>query len=557
MANAPCTYCGSTAGPEHPCPGKLIGKVLDGRYQIEAVVGQGGMGMVFRATQVAMKRPVAIKTLHPSLAAAPQFFERFRREAEVASRLNHPNIITVFDFGRAEDGTCYFVMELVQGESLKQLVKREGPLPLRRAVSIIEQAARGLHHAHQENVVHRDIKPHNFLISQVDGNDYVKLLDFGLVKALEIEEEEQLTSTGQVLGTPQYMPPEQAGGEEVDARSDLYSLSGVLYFCLTGASPFGANTVRKALTAALTQPIPSVNGKRQGAPVPRALDELFRQGLAADKDKRHQSAEEFIRAVRDAVSGCSDAELDAVPARPEGAAAGDGKPGRTPASHPSKASSKSKPPSSSKPSSASAPRAGSRPSNIVVDPAAAGSSPRARVTSPEVPSLKSATPPPAEPRSRGGKLAIVAGAAVLFAAGAAVVVGLRKPEPAAVERADARPAAPAEVKPAAHVEAKPAEVSPGEQNVTVKVHSVPVGAQVFVGEERRGSTPIELSLTRGRVHQITLKREGFVPASQPVDLVQYPGPVKNVDFSLEPVRAPAKPPPPKKPKKGEDIPVFE
>jgi serine/threonine-protein kinase len=233
----------------------MLGKVLDNRYQIESVLGHGGMGMVFLATQTAMKRQVALKTLHPSLAAAPQFFERFRREAETASRLNHPNIITIFDFGRAQDGTCYFVMELVNGQSLKQLVKSIGPLTLRRAVELIDQSARGLSHAHQMGVVHRDIKPHNILISTVDGNEFVKILDFGLVKALEVEEEEQLTSTGQVLGTPQYMPPEQAGGEVVDARSDLYSLGGVFYFTLTGGSPWGANTVRKALTAALTQPL--------------------------------------------------------------------------------------------------------------------------------------------------------------------------------------------------------------------------------------------------------------------------------------------------------------
>jgi serine/threonine-protein kinase len=553
MANAPCTLCGSTAGPEHPCPGKLIGKVLDNRYQLEGILGQGGMGTVFRATQIAMKRTVAVKTLNPSLAAAPQFFERFRREAEVASSLNHPNIITVFDFGRTDDGICYFVMELVQGESLKQLVKREGLLPLRRAVNIIEQAARGLHHAHQGNVVHRDIKPHNFLISQVDGRDYVKLLDFGLVKALEVEDEEQLTSTGQVLGTPQYMPPEQAGGETVDARSDLYSLTGVLYFCLTGASPFGANTVRKALTAALTQQVPSASAKRQGAPVPRALEELFRQGLAADKDKRHQSAEEFIRAVREAVSGCTDAELDAVPVPQEGG--GDQKPGGTPASAPSRGSaskSGSKPPSG---------KSASRPSNVVVDSGLNASS-RPRLTAPEVPSMKNATPPPAAPSRSGGKVAVAVGAALLFAAGAAVVVGLRKPEPTPppvqVVEPIVRPLSAAEARPGTVLDTRPAEAPPAEQNVKVKVHSVPDGAEVFVGEERRGHTPIELSLTRGRVHQLTVKREGYQPTSRPVDLVQYPGPIKNEDFKMEPVRAAPRPPPPaKKPKKGDDIPVFD
>ncbi|MFP2932550.1 serine/threonine protein kinase, partial [Pyxidicoccus sp. 3LG] len=313
---APCPHCGSTDGVDHLCSGQslqLLGQVLDGRYKIESVLGQGGMGMVFRATQTSVQRPVAVKTLNPSLAAAPQFFERFRREAEIASRLRHPNVITIFDFGRAPDGTCYFVMELLQGESLKEMVKREGPMSLRRAVSLIEQATQGLAHAHAEGCVHRDLKPHNIMVQQLSGKDFVKVLDFGLVKAMEAEEEEQLTSTGQVLGTPQYMPPEQAGGEAVDPRSDLYSMAGVLYFCLTGSSPYGANTVRKALTASLTQPVPAVNSKRQGAPVPTALDAFFKKALSPEKEDRYQNAQEFTDAMLDTIADLSPAELDAMP----------------------------------------------------------------------------------------------------------------------------------------------------------------------------------------------------------------------------------------------------
>ncbi|MFP2897659.1 serine/threonine protein kinase, partial [Corallococcus sp. 4LFB] len=313
---APCPHCGSTEGQDHLCAAQslqLLGQVLDGRYKIESVLGQGGMGMVFRATQTSVQRPVAVKTLNPSLAAAPQFFERFRREAEIASRLRHPNVITIFDFGRAADGTCYYVMELLKGESLKELVKREGPMTLRRAVNLLEQATLGLAHAHEEGCVHRDLKPHNIMVQALDGKDFVKVLDFGLVKALEQDEEEQLTSTGQVLGTPQYMPPEQAGGESVDQRSDLYSMAGVLYFCLTGSSPYGANTVRKALTASLTQPVPPVNSKRQGAPVPPELDAFFTKALAPEKEDRYQNAQEFIDALLDAVEGLSADELDAHP----------------------------------------------------------------------------------------------------------------------------------------------------------------------------------------------------------------------------------------------------
>ena len=291
----------------------MVGRVLDGRYRIDALLGFGGMGLVFRGVQTSVNRPIALKTLHPEMAMAPQFFERFKREAETASRLHHPNIITVFDFGRAEDGLVYFVMEYLAGQSLRDRVRTKGPLSLREAVTITSQAAEGVGHAHNQGVVHRDIKPHNIMLAEVDGGQYVKVLDFGLVKAMEQEDDEHLTSTGQVLGTPQYMPPEQAGGEAVDQRSDLYALTGVLFFCLTGRSPFGANSVRKALQAALTQEVPAVATLRQGAPVPEAIDELIRIGLKPEKEDRFQSVEEFLEAMQDALAGQPDEVLDAVP----------------------------------------------------------------------------------------------------------------------------------------------------------------------------------------------------------------------------------------------------
>ncbi|MBL9038726.1 MAG: serine/threonine protein kinase, partial [Archangium sp.] len=293
----------------------LVGQVLDGRYRLESVLGHGGMGLVFRAMQTSMDRPVAVKTLHPQLAMAPLFFERFKREAEVASRLHHPNIITIFDFGRTTDNHCYYVMELLEGESLRQRIKRDGPMSVRQATAIIEQVAIGVAHAHKQGVIHRDIKPHNVMITAVDGAEYVKVLDFGLVKAMEADDDEQLTSTGQVLGTPQYMPPEQAGGEDVDQRSDLYSLAGVLYYCLTGHSPYGANTVRKALQAALTKKPNPVAEHRHGAPIPEALERLLVKGLSSEKADRYQTAEAFIEALHTTLASTPDAELDAVPKR--------------------------------------------------------------------------------------------------------------------------------------------------------------------------------------------------------------------------------------------------
>lgn len=560
MAPTPCSYCGDTSGPDHICPGntaQLVGQLLDGRYEVEAVLGQGGMGMVFRAKQISMQREVAIKTLHASLAWAPTFFERFRREAEVASRLKHPNIITIYDFGRAPDGVCYYVMEMLEGVSLKALVKEEGPLSLRRAVNIIEQAARGLAHAHELGVVHRDLKPHNIMVSWLDGTDFVKVLDFGLVKALEEQEgEEKLTSTGQVLGTPQYMPPEQAGGELVDQRSDLYSLGGVLYYCLTGSSPYGARTVRKALSAALTQTPPTVGSKRSGAPVPRKVDEFLRKALAREKKDRHQTAEEFLDDLLDSVAGLSDAELDATPDRgdaPDGGSDSSSRGGSKSAA--GRAHGSAPPPGRSRlPSAASRAGSGSR-----ARPAGERTVSGARPTSPEIPSLKvaeasQATSAGAQKRTWLWALPVVFLAIIglVFVATRMLLAGPTTPTKAAVPAATAKPPAPAS--------APTPTVSP---DVTVQVRSNPTGALIFEDGHAVGQTPTALRLSRAEVHTLELRKAGYVSQKVPLDLGQLAGNSTSVELVLPEVSKPAPPshrpaqhPRPKK-HAHEDIPIFQ
>ncbi|HLL05883.1 MAG TPA: protein kinase [Myxococcaceae bacterium] len=538
----------------------LLGTVLDGRYKIESVLGQGGMGMVFRATQTSVHRPVAVKTLNPALAAAPTFFERFRREAEVASRLRHPNIITIYDFGRAQDNTCYFVMELLEGESLKEIVKREGPMSLRRAVGLMEQSARGLAHAHAEHAVHRDLKPHNIMVQQLDGKDFVKVLDFGLVKAMEQEEEEQLTSTGQVLGTPQYMPPEQAGGEVVDQRSDLYSLTGVLFYCLTGTSPYGANTVRKALTAALTQTVPPINTKRQGAPVPAALDAFMQKGLAREKEDRFQSAEEFIEAMLDAVADLSPEQLDA---RPSGGAPGNE---RGTGSKPSGVSGARKgSASSARPSkpSGNSPARGSA-SNVIVAKGGSGSAPSTRsrpsAALPRVP----AAPPPAEPPAgmSAGKKALLIGVPLLLIAAGGAVLALKPSDQAApppgqprvVEVAAEQPPRPP---PEAAKQDTPPAASP---TVMVKLNSTPEGAGIFNDEGVQiGTTPTSLALPRDRKHKLKLQLPGYQDAERPLDLSVVADSSLTLNVPLTPVRAPStsKPKPSKQGPEKPDISIFE
>jgi serine/threonine-protein kinase len=571
---APCPHCGSTDGVDHLCSGqslKLLGQVLDGRYKIESVLGQGGMGMVFRAMQTSVQRPVAVKTLNPSLAAAPQFFERFRREAEIASRLRHPNIITIFDFGRAPEGTCYFVMELLQGESLKEVVKRSGPMTLRRAVSLVEQACQGLAHAHAEGCVHRDLKPHNIMVQDLGGRDFVKVLDFGLVKAMETEEEEALTSTGQVLGTPQYMPPEQAGGEAVDPRSDLYSMAGVLYFCLTGSSPFGANTVRKALTAALTQPVPPVNSKRQGAPVPAALDAFFKKALSPEKEDRYQNAQEFIDAMLDTVADLTDAELDALPSGGIAATSADRGSGSRPGLGSGSRAGPGRPGSGSgaRPSRAGAPAVGrgSTPSNVVVargqsGGAGSGSAPSRSRPSVARPAPQPAPPPPPpEPQgmSGGKKAALVAVPLMLLGIGAAVVLGKGGGEPVTPQPvATATPRAVSAPKPV-DAEAPPPTVA-AVSMVKVTVRTTPPGAAILVeGNRQIGTTPAELDLPRDKAHEFTFELAGHQKVKRTLDFSHAAGDEKMVDVPLEPVRAatPGRQKPQKQGGSQPDISVFE
>ncbi|NVJ00426.1 serine/threonine protein kinase [Myxococcus sp. AM009] len=558
---APCPHCGSTDGVDHLCSGQslqLLGQVLDGRYKIESVLGQGGMGMVFRATQTSVQRPVAVKTLNPSLAAAPQFFERFRREAELASRLRHPNVITIFDFGRSPDGTCYYVMELLEGESLKETVKRQGPMSLRRALSLVEQASQGLAHAHAEGCVHRDLKPHNIMVQQLSGQDFVKVLDFGLVKAMEAEEEEQLTSTGQVLGTPQYMPPEQAGGESVDQRSDLYSMAGVLYFCLTGSSPFGANTVRKALTASLTQPVPAVNTKRQGAPVPAALDAFFKKALAPEKEDRYQNAQEFIDAMLDTVADLTSEELDAMPSGGVSSASERGSNSRSRSSRQGSQSGIR----SSRVGAAPTLGRGSTPSNVVVartqggGGGAASSPSRGRSQT----SRSAPPPPPPEPEgmSTGKKVALVAVPLVLLGIGAAVVLGNQGDGSA--------PATPVVVnvpRDASPTTTQVATGTPEEPSLlTVSLASTPSGASIYEGEEMVGTTPTKLQLRRDKVHSFSFRMPGHQDKELTLNLRRVAGNTQTANVVLEPVRAagpgrsPRPPPKPSSPS-GPDISVFE
>jgi serine/threonine protein kinase len=472
-------------------PRTLIGKELDGRYRLEDLLGQGGMGMVFAATQVAVGRKVALKTAHPAMAMAPTFFERFKREAEVAARLKHPNIVTIFDFGKTADGYCYIAMELLEGESLRQEVRKKGPLSLRRSVAVVEQIGLGLSHAHKNNVIHRDMKPHNVMVTTVDGAEYVKVLDFGLVKAIEDENDEHLTSTGQVLGTPQYMPPEQASGEAVDVRSDLYSLGAILHFCLTGSSPYGAGSVRKALTAALTQPVPTVASKRNGATVPQSVEEFLRKALAKEPDDRYQTAEEFLADLNASIDGVPSHVLDALPSH-----------GNAPHQTKDGSGSESKDKEKATPNrggSRSRSRPLPRPQDEYLVPH------DRRTTAPEVPVQRSSASRALKRMPLWLKTAVVVlpGAMVL---GALAAWMLRPPSPAAPLTVVMKPPAPVAAPAPPKVEPLPAAPAP---EVTITLRSTPAGAAVLEGGVLVGKTPLDRKWARDTIVDVTFQLSGY------------------------------------------------
>ena len=269
--------------------------VVDGRYQIIDRIGSGGMGDVWLAQDAELGREVALKLLHHRFAEDPEFVARFKREASAAAGLSHPNIVQVFDRGEWE-GTYYIAMEYLRGRDLKQIVEQHGPFDPEHAIDVVEQILQAARFAHRRGVVHRDIKPHNVILGD-DGR--VKVTDFGIALAGASD----MTETGSIMGTAQYLSPEQAQGHPVDARSDLYSIGVVLYELLTGMVPFEAESpVTVALKQVSERPVPP--GQHNPA-VPPALDAVVMRALEKDPGARFQSADEFLAALEQARLGVS------------------------------------------------------------------------------------------------------------------------------------------------------------------------------------------------------------------------------------------------------------
>jgi serine/threonine-protein kinase len=301
----------STQAVETASGARQIGDIIDSRYRITGMLGRGGMGTVYRAEHVAIRRPVALKLLHPELGDRPDFGRRFEREALATGRVDHPNCVTVSDFGRLPDGTLYLVMQLLAGRSLGEVLEEERRIEVRRALGIARHLLRGLAHAHRAGVVHRDLKPENVFLVEQDGDpDFAKLLDFGIAKlvgeAATEAEQEKLTQVGMAIGTPTYMSPEQAFGDAVDPRSDLYSVSVMLYEMIAGCPPFSGPDKLAVLTMHAGRAVPPFRETAPDLAVPPAVEALVMRGLAKKRDQRFATADEYLGAL-DAVQ----AELDA------------------------------------------------------------------------------------------------------------------------------------------------------------------------------------------------------------------------------------------------------
>ena len=275
----------------------LIDRVLADRYHILKRIGEGGMGRVYLGEHVKMNRQCAIKVMSPALVNDAESAARFAREASNAARIIHPNVAAVFDYGESE-GLIYLVMEFVDGEPLSRLLAREAPFALDRALDLARQIADGLGAAHELGIVHRDLKPDNILVTRTrTAKEVAKVVDFGIAKAIQEATSEQLTRTGLVIGTPEFMSPEQLLGDPIDARADLYALGCIMFLMLTASPPFEAATREQMIKRRLSEDAPGVQSLEPG--IPDSVDRIVKRLLARAPSDRYTSAAE----VRDALGG--------------------------------------------------------------------------------------------------------------------------------------------------------------------------------------------------------------------------------------------------------------
>ena len=288
----------SMSAPADGAEASLVGEVLDGRYKIFKKLGEGGMGEVYAAEHIHIEKKVAIKLLRPEIVSNQEAVTRFRQEARSASSIGHRNIIGIDDFGQLKDGRIYLCMELLAGAPLNDMIK--DPLPVDRLLNILIQTGHGLAAAHAKNIVHRDMKPENIFVTHgPNGEDIPKLLDFGIAKVAGQDGQNNLTRTGTIFGTPFYMAPEQAMGQGVDARVDVYAMGVICYEVFSGSLPFQGESFMGILTQHITtEPEPvAQRAAKAGRTLPAGLPEVISKAMAKDPDKRYRTMDDLVNAL--------------------------------------------------------------------------------------------------------------------------------------------------------------------------------------------------------------------------------------------------------------------
>lgn len=289
--------------PSEPPKDPLIGRTIDGRYLIENVLGEGGMGLVYRARHAVLQKLLAVKVLRPDVSKDEEIITRFRQEAQSASAIGNEHIISISDFGTLKDGSTYFVMEYLEGQDLTTAIEEAQPVPAGRAIHIARQLCDALGAAHAAGIVHRDLKPDNiYLVRRGQDDDFVKVLDFGIAKVGGGTR--KLTKAGQVFGTPHYMSPEQCAGKSLDHRTDIYALGVILYEMATTQVPFDADNLMGVLTKHMYEaPVPPKELPELPVDCPPELEAVILKALQKDPDLRYQSMEELAEDLGRAGAG--------------------------------------------------------------------------------------------------------------------------------------------------------------------------------------------------------------------------------------------------------------
>ncbi|MDP1919225.1 MAG: protein kinase [Myxococcales bacterium] len=521
------------SSPSSPSGRFNTGDVIEGRYRVTSRIAAGGMGEVYKVEHVELGKPLAMKVMLPGLNADQEFINRFKIEAVAASRIGHQNIIDISDFGRTGDGRFFFVMEFLDGMTLSSLVHRQGQQSPGRAVSLVLQVARALAAAHELHIVHRDLKPDNVMVMQRPGNpDLVKVLDFGVARVQVDNESIGQTAAGIVVGTPQYMSPEQAKAIVVDVRSDIYSLGLILHELMTGKPAFTGETPPIVMVKQVTEPPPPLPDW-----VPEDLKDLVFDMLEKDPADRPQQMKEVVQTLdglhRTLKTNDFQLPSSTAPTKEHG---------RTPTPAPPRSGKRAAPTPARGPTPTRIPSGGrgspasvsGKNAPLVVERLEDPEKNSATLARAEAPVFEAESSNPALdvlPRASRAPLFIGAALVAVLVAGGAFVLSpsFTTVEPV-VQVIQPEPLDPV----------KPPVVEPPAAPATLplRIESVPPNAEVLVGGVLLGNTPLTLERKAGDIVEVQVVMTGFQPATRKL---QWSAGLASVSLTLEPVRVAPKP----------------